>query len=76
IVEIGTTFREYWDGIFLRYLAKDFRKSGLNRSDARRAARSAIEELRKIGSIRMRDPQPSKQPVASPEPKKSDQEQS
>jgi hypothetical protein len=56
IVEIGDTgFRKTWDDLFYKHLAKDFRKGGLSRSDSRRAARSAIGELRKVGSMRLRD---------------------
>jgi hypothetical protein len=56
IVEVPNTgFGETWDDLFHKYLAKDFRDRGLSRSDSRRAARSAIQELRKISSLRMRD---------------------
>jgi hypothetical protein len=56
IVEVGDTgFGKIWNDLFHKHLAKDFRDSGLSRSDSRRAARSAIEELRKFGSLRMRD---------------------
>jgi hypothetical protein len=56
IIEVGDTgFRKTWDDLFHKYLAKDFRDKGLSRSESRRAARSAIEELRKLGSLRMRD---------------------
>jgi hypothetical protein len=56
IVEVGDTgFRTKWDDIFQEALVKDFRSRGFGRSDARRAARSAINELQKIGSLRMRD---------------------
>jgi hypothetical protein len=56
IVEVGDTgFRKVWDKLFRKHLAKDFRNKGLNRTDSRRAAHSAIEELRKFGSFRMRD---------------------
>jgi len=56
IVEVGDTgFGKAWDDLFHKYLAKDFHESGLSRSDSRRAAHSAIEELRKLGGLRMRD---------------------
>jgi hypothetical protein len=56
IVEVGDTgFGKTWDDLFHKHLAKDFREKGLSRSDSRRAARSAIAELRKLGSLRMRD---------------------
>jgi hypothetical protein len=56
IVEIPDTgFRKTWDREFYKYLAKDFRTHGLSRSDSKRAALSAIEELRKFSSPRMRD---------------------
>lgn len=50
-----TGFGKTWDDLFYKHLAEDFRGRGLSRSDSRRAARSAIEELRKFGSLRMRD---------------------
>jgi len=56
IIEVGDTgFRKTWDGLFYKHLVKDFRNRGLGRSESRRAARSAIAELRKVGSLRMRD---------------------
>lgn len=56
IVEIGDTgYRETWDDLFYKHVVQKFRKRGLSRSDSRRAARIAIEELRKFGSFRMRD---------------------
>jgi hypothetical protein len=56
IIEVGDTgFGKKWDDLFHKHLAKDFRNSGMSRSDSRRAARSAISELRKFGSLRMRD---------------------
>ena len=50
-----TGFRQTWDDVFHKHLAKDFRARGLSRSDSRRAARSAIEGLRRFGTLRMRD---------------------
>ena len=47
-----------WDTLFHKHLEKDFRKKGLNRSDSRRAARGAIEELRKFSSFRIRESPP------------------
>jgi hypothetical protein len=56
IVEIGSPgFRDAWDQIFYKEVVRDFRKKGLGRSDARRAARSVIDEFRRIGSLRIRD---------------------
>lgn len=56
IVEIPDTgFRPTWDDVFYKHLAKDFREKGLSRSDSRRAARSAIEELRRFSNLKMRD---------------------
>ncbi len=48
-------FEQPWNDLFHKHLAKDYRIKGLSRSDSRRAARSAIEELRKLNSPRMRD---------------------
>ena len=56
LLEISDTgFWKVWDALFHKHLEKDFRRKGLSRSDSRRAARAAIEELRKLGSLRMRD---------------------
>jgi hypothetical protein len=57
IPDVG--FRKDWDGLFQKYLTKHFRTKGLRRSDAKRAAQSAIGELRKLGSFRMRDLPPA-----------------
>jgi hypothetical protein len=50
-----TGFRDSWDSLFHQHMVKSFRAKGLSRSDAKRAARSFIEEWRKVGSFRMRD---------------------
>jgi hypothetical protein len=56
VIEVPETgFEKVWDELFHKQLAQDFRSRGLSRGDARRGARSAIEELRKFGSLRMRD---------------------
>jgi hypothetical protein len=52
---VDTGFGKNWDGLFHKHLAKHFRTKGLSRSDAKQAARSTIEELRKLDSFRMRD---------------------
>ncbi|MBV8833155.1 MAG: hypothetical protein JO108_28490 [Acidobacteriaceae bacterium] len=53
-------FRKEWDRLFQKYLTKHFRSKGLSRSDAKRAAQSAIGELHRFGSFRMRDSPDSK----------------
>jgi hypothetical protein len=50
-----TGFREWWDSMFRKQVEKDLRTRGLSKSDARRATRTAIEEIRNFGSFRMRD---------------------
>jgi len=56
LVEVPDTgFRDKWDDLYHKHLAQDFRSKGLGRSESRQAARSVIEELRKLGSLRMRD---------------------
>jgi hypothetical protein len=56
IVEVpASNFEKTWDDLFHKHVAKDFRDRGLSRADSRRAACSAIEELRKFNSLRMRD---------------------
>lgn len=60
ILEVPDTgFIKSWDEMFNKHLIADFRSKGLNRSDAKRAAQSAIGELRKFNSFRMRDQPPS-----------------
>jgi hypothetical protein len=48
-------FSQAWDDLFHKHLRKHFQENGLSRSDAKRAAQSVIEELRKFGSFRMPD---------------------
>jgi hypothetical protein len=56
IVEVSDSgFKKMWDDLFQEHLIKHFREQGMSRSESRRAARSAIGELRKLGSLRMRD---------------------
>lgn len=50
-----TGFKDTWHAIFTKHLEKHFRNKGLNRSQSRQAARSAIEEWQKVGSFKMRD---------------------
>jgi hypothetical protein len=45
--------KKFWDKIYSRYTAVKMRERGLNRTDAKRAAKEAIVELRKLGTIRM-----------------------
>jgi hypothetical protein len=45
--------RKFWDKIYSRYTTAKMRERGLNRTNAKRAAKEAIVELRKLGSIRM-----------------------
>jgi hypothetical protein len=56
LVEVADTgFRQIWDGLLNKHLVRHFREEGLSRHESRSAARSLIKELRKIGSLRMRD---------------------
>jgi hypothetical protein len=56
IFELGDSgFRKYWDEIFRKRLVAHFREGGMGRSESRQAARSLIEQMRKIGSFRMPD---------------------
>jgi hypothetical protein len=56
IVEVSDSgFGEIWDDLFQKHLTKHFREKGMGRSDSRRAARSAVGELRRLGGLRMRD---------------------
>jgi hypothetical protein len=55
ILEVPDTgfARKFWDKIYSRYTTAKMRERGLNRADAQRAAKWAIVELRKLGTIRM-----------------------
>lgn len=55
LVEVPSRhIRKDWDKIFQKSLAKDFKKKGLSRNDAKLAAKDFIKELRDLGSKRMR----------------------
>jgi hypothetical protein len=56
IFQIGDTgFRKVWDELFPKHLIAHYRKNGLSRQQAREAARSLVEDLRKITVLRMPD---------------------
>jgi len=60
LVELGDTgFGKKWNEIFHKQVAEHFRDSGLSKSQSINAAKSAISELRKIGSLKMNDIIPS-----------------
>jgi hypothetical protein len=46
-------FAPIWEKIFRRYTTAQMRERGLNRADAKRVAKQAIEEMRKLAAIRM-----------------------
>jgi hypothetical protein len=48
-------FATTWEKIYRRYTTAQMRERGLSRADAKRAAKLAIEELRRLAAIRMRD---------------------
>jgi hypothetical protein len=48
-------FGKTWDAHYHRHVEKHLRTKGLTKSDARRAARAAIEQMRKFGSHRLPD---------------------
>jgi hypothetical protein len=48
-------FGKTWDAHYHRHVEKHLRTKGLTNSDARRAARAAIEQMRKFGSHRLPD---------------------
>lgn len=57
VPELG--FRRIWDKIYSRHATAQMRERGLNRADARRAAKHAIDELRELAaSVRMRGGRP------------------
>jgi hypothetical protein len=51
VPELG--FRRYWDKIHWRHATAKMRERGLSRAGAKRAAKQAIEEMRKIGAVRV-----------------------
>jgi len=54
IVEIPDTgFRPYWEKIYRKIVIDNFRKSGLSRAEARKAAADVIAKLREIGRFQM-----------------------
>lgn len=55
-VEIGDTgYKDIWEATFKAQLAKHFRTKGLGRSESRRAAVEALEQMRAMTSFRMRE---------------------
>lgn len=54
IVEVPELdFRRYWDKIYQRHLTAKMRELGLSRTDSRRAAKQAIEEMGKVTAVHM-----------------------
>lgn len=54
-VEVTATgFRPRWDEIFSKVVVKRFRGEGLNRQQAKEAAKNAISELKKFSELRLR----------------------
>jgi hypothetical protein len=45
--------KKFWDKIYSQYTTAKMRERGLNRADAKRAAKESIKELRKLGTVRM-----------------------
>jgi len=48
--------RKIWNTIHNRYTTEKMRELGLNRADAKRAAKQYIAEIRKLGTVRMGSP--------------------
>lgn len=54
-VEVSDTgFRDNWDRLFHKHVAKEMRTKGLSRQHAKRAANQAIREMRNFGQLRMK----------------------
>jgi hypothetical protein len=54
IVEIPDTgFRDYWDKLYLKSVVKSLRRSGMSRTDAKRAALAFIYDMRQLGRFQM-----------------------
>jgi hypothetical protein len=45
--------KKFWDKIYFQYTTAKMRERGMNRADAKRAAKESIKELRKLGTVRM-----------------------
>jgi hypothetical protein len=55
-IEIGDTgYKDIWETTFKAQLTKHFRTKGLGRSESRRAAAEALEQMRAVTSFRMRE---------------------
>jgi hypothetical protein len=52
VPELG--FASVWEEIYLRHVIAQMRERGLSRANAKRVAKQAIEEMRKLAAIRMR----------------------
>ena len=55
VIEIPDTgFKHEWERLFLKHIALDMRKKGLNRQQAKQAAQDLLYELRGFGKFRMK----------------------
>ena len=55
LIEIPDTgFKDEWERLFLKHIALDMRKKGLNRQQAKQAAQNLLNELRGFGKFRMK----------------------
>jgi len=53
LIEVPETgFSKTWNGMYFKYLVKDFRRKGLPKHQAKEATNEVIEEWRKIGRSR------------------------
>ncbi len=54
IIEVPDTgFGPHWEKVYTNYTYKALRAKGMDRADAKRGARQAIEMLRRFGAMRM-----------------------
>lgn len=59
LVQVSETgFRSHWEHLFLKHLVGRFRRNGLSRPQAKRAARKFLTECRKLLSFRIRPSEP------------------
>jgi hypothetical protein len=57
IVEIGNTgFQETWDKLWFKRMVRAMKNNGLGRQQAKRAARQFIDDLRRVGQVRVGKP--------------------
>lgn len=69
LVELPDTgFQDNWNRIFRKHVTQHFRDEGMGFFESRRASKSVIEELQRLGGMRMKDILPSAEPHVGSKP--------